>query len=142
VDDVTTSEGARSGFSHFFLNLLRVMTGLLFMQHGAQKMFGLFGFPAPVQFPSLIWVAGVLELFGGALIAVGLFTRPLAFLLAGEMAYAYFTSHFPNGPFPIANRGEPAVFFLVIYLFLAANGGGAFSLDGLFAARRRRSAAA
>ena len=133
---MTTSEGTHSGIGHFFLNLLRIGAGLLFMQHGAQKMFGLFGFP------SLMWVAGMMELWGGLLIALGLFTRPLAFVLACEMAYAYFTSHFPNGPLPIANRGEPAMFFLLIYLFLAANGGGAFSVDGLLAVRRRRSAAA
>ena len=129
--------GTRSGAGHFFLNLLRVGTGLLFIQHGAQKLLGIFGFPAPAHFPALFWFIGWAETIGGILVALGLFTRPLAFLFAGEMAVAYLTGHLPAGPFPIANRGEPAVFFLLIYLFLAANGGGSFGLDGLLQARRR-----
>ena len=103
-------------------SLLRVMTGLLFMQHGLQKLFGLLLSPeqpfagAPPAF-SQFWFAGVLELVGGALIAVGLFTRPVAFLLAGEMAVAYFQAHAPRGFFPVLNGGEVVVLFCFVFLF-------------------------
>lgn len=136
-----TSEGTRSGFSQFFLNVLRIGAALCFMQHGVQKIFGVLGSPGAAEFPSKIWLAGALELWGGALILFGLFTRPVAFVLAGEMAVAYATSHMPNGFFPVVNRGELAILFMLIWLFLAANGGGAFSLDGLIASRRRGSTA-
>ena len=135
------SEGARSGVSHFFLNVLRIGTGLMFMQHGAQKLFGALGGRGGAEFPSQMWLAGTLEFWGGLLIVVDLFTRPVAFVLAGEIAWAYVRSHLPQGFFPILNRGELAVLFGTTLLFLAANGGGAFSLDGLIAARRRGKAA-
>ena len=114
--------------------LLRIVTGLVFMVHGAQKLFGWFGGMGPnggsVPIASLFGLAGVLEFFGGALIVLGLFTRPVAFILAGEMAYAFWTMHFPNGGInPIANHGEPAVLYCFIYLFLAFNGAGPFSVD-------------
>ena len=134
-----TSEGSRSGVSHFFLNTMRIVVALMFMQHGAQKLFTVFGFEAPVEFMSKLWFAGVLELFGGGLILLGLFTRPVAFLLAGEMAIAYFQSHFSRDWVPIVNRGELTVLYCWIYLFIAANGGGSFSLDGLLARRRAKS---
>ena len=136
-----TSDGARSGISHFFLNALRIVTGFLFFQHGLPKMFGILGRDAPAEFPTLIWWAGVLEVVGGTLIVLGLFTRPVAFVLAGEMAVAYFRMHAPQGFWPILNGGELAALYCFVYLFLAANGGGAFSLDGLLAARRRSRAA-
>ena len=132
-----TSEGTRSGIPHFFLNALRIVTGLLFMQHGAQKLFGVLGAQTTFEPVSLMWVAGVLEFWGGLLIVLGLFTRPVAFVLAGQMAVAYFMAHLPQGFWPIQNGGELAALFCFVYLFLAANGGGAFSLDGLLAARRR-----
>ena len=123
--------------------LLRIVTGLLFMQHGVQKLFGLLVDPsrgpwtgAPPMF-SQFWFAGVLEVFGGALIVLGFFTRPVAFLLAGEMAVAYFQVHFPNSFWPILNGGEPVVLFCFIYLYLFAVGAGPFSIDAL----RRRSSA-
>jgi putative oxidoreductase len=112
----------------------------MFMQHGAQKLFALLGAEQAVDLFSLVGLAGVLEFFGGALIVLGLLTRPVAFLLAGEMAVAYFRGHFPRGWIPIMNRGELAVLYTYIFLFLAANGGGAFSLDGWLAARRRAAA--
>ena len=136
-----TSEGARSGFSHFFLNVLRIGAALCFMQHGAQKLFGLLGSAGGAEFLSRVWLAGVLELWGGLLIVLGFCTRPIAFVLAGEMAVAYLTSHMPNGFFPVVNRGELALLFMLIWLFIAANGGGGFSLDGLIASRRRGSTA-
>ena len=137
---MTTSEGARSGPSHFFLNLLRIGAGLTFMQHGAQKLFGALD-GRVAEFASQFWLAGMLEMWGGLLIVLGLFTRPVALVLACEMAWAYVQSHLPQSVYPIINRGEPAILFLMIWLFLATNGGGAFSLDGLLALRRRGRAA-
>ena len=135
-----TSDGARSGIPHFFLNALRIVSGVLFWQHGAQKMVGWFD-GRMTDFPSLFWWAGVLEFGGGILIALGLLTRPVAFLLAGQMAFAYFYAHLPRGWVPIMNGGELAALYCFVFLFLAANGGGSFSLDGLVRARRRERAA-
>ena len=124
--------------------LLRIMTGALFMQHGVQKLFGLLLAPdrpwtgAPPMF-SQFWFAGVLEVFGGALIVLGLFTRPVAFLLAGQMAVAYFQVHFPQGFWPILNGGELAALYCFLYLYFFANGAGPLSLDA--ALRGRRDAA-
>ncbi len=131
-----TSEGTRSGISHFFLNAMRIVVALMFMQHGAQKLFAVFGAETAVEFMTQHWWAGVLELYGGAFILFGLWTRPVAFLLAGEMAVAYFQAHFPRDWVPIVNRGELAVLYCWVFLFIAANGGGSFSLDGFLAARR------
>ena len=122
-------------------SLLRVVTGLMFMQHGVQKLFGLLLPPdrpwngAPPAFTQF-WFAGILETFGGALIVLGLFTRPLAFLLSGEMAVAYFQAHAPRSLFPILNGGEPVVLFSFIYLYFFAAGGGPFSLDAMLFGRR------
>lgn len=132
-----TSEGARTGISHFALNAMRIVFGLMFMQHGAQKLFAVLGREEAAELLSQLWFAGVLEFWGGLLIVLGLFTRPVAFVLAGEMAWAYFQAHFPRGWVPIENGGERAVLFCFVFLFLAANGGGAFSLDGWLKARRR-----
>ena len=124
--------------------LLRVVTGALFMEHGLQKLFGLLVDPsqpwhgAPPMF-SQFWFAGVLETFGGLLIVLGLLTRPVAFLLAGEMAVAYFTAHFPRNFWPVLNGGEHTVLYCFIYLYLVATGAGPFSVDA--ALQRRRSAA-
>ena len=122
------------GFSRWepqFRGLLRIVTALLFMQHGAQK---LFGFPAdeprePVALMSLFGLAGVLELFGGLLILLGLFTRPVAFLLAGEMAVAYFMMHAKNSFWPLLNGGELAALYCFVFLYFVAAGPGAWSLD-------------
>jgi putative oxidoreductase len=117
------------------LSVLRIVTAFLFMEHGGQK---LFGFPAPFPVPlsllSLLGVAGILELFGGLLLLLGLFTRPVAFLLSGEMAVAYFMVHAPQRFWPLLNRGEPAVMYCFIFLYLFVAGGGSWSLDRL---RRR-----
>ena len=128
------------GLTH---SLLRAVTGALFMQHGVQKLFGLLVDPSrpwngPPPMLTQFWIAGVLETFGGALIVLGLLTRPVAFLLAGEMAVAYFQAHLPRGPFPIRNGGEHVVLFCFVYLFLVAAGGGPYSLDALLRARRAR----
>ncbi|MBI4460298.1 MAG: DoxX family protein [Acidobacteria bacterium] len=112
------------------------MTAFLFWQFGVRKFFGWLG-GRPVPFPQLRWFAGVLESFGSPLIALGAFTRPLAFLLSGEMATAYWTSHFPRGPgfWPIQNGGEASTLFCFIYLFLVTAGPGKLSLDGLLSKR-------
>jgi putative oxidoreductase len=123
------------------LNLLRIVTGFLFFPHGAQKLFGWIGGmqgsgEGVGQLVSLLGLAGVLEFFGGILIMLGLFTRQVAFILSGHMAVAYFMVHgglgFGSRPFwPILNHGELAVVYSFVYLFLAANGGGDWSIDGL-----------
>jgi putative oxidoreductase len=113
------------------LSILRIMTGLMFMEHGMSK---LFNFPPGTMhpsFPALLWFAGVLECFGGALVALGLFTRVVAFLLSGEMAIAYFMFHFPKSFFPLLNGGDAAVLYCFVFLYLALAGGGEWSLDRL-----------
>ena len=118
--------------------LLRIVSGLLFIFPGGVKLFGWFGLmPTGMKLTPLLWAAGTIELVGGALIAVGLFTRPVAFLASGEMAYAYFSSHAPKSFFPVVNQGGPAILFCFIFLFLAASGAGPCSLDSLLASRRR-----
>ncbi len=117
-------------FHVWALTLLRIVTAFLFWQHGAQKLFGWFE-SGPVDFLELRWFAGVLEFFGSLFIGFGLFTRPVAFLLAGEMACAYFLSHFPRGYWPVPNGGERAVLYCFIYLLLVANGPGRLALDNL-----------
>jgi putative oxidoreductase len=113
------------------LSVLRIMTGLLFMQHGTAKFLG---FPAVeglsgVTLFSLAGIAGVLELVGGALIVIGLFTRPVAFVLSGLMAIAYFLAHAPGSFFPLVNQGELAVLYSFVFLYFAAAGPGPWSLD-------------
>lgn len=126
-------------FEEVTLALLRVVAGLMFMQHGAQKLFGWLkppdAPPGTAELFSQIGLAGVLEFFGGLLIVLGLFTRPVAFVLSGLMAAAYFMSHAPNSLFPILNRGELAVLFCFIFLYLSARGGGRYSLDHAMAGR-------
>jgi len=115
--------------------LLRIAAGLLFSFHGMQKLLGWFGGMGPqggtVTLASQMGVAGMLELLGGILIIVGLFTRPVAFLLSGEMAVAYFMAHFPRGFWPIENQGELAALYSFVFLFFAFNGAGKFSIDAL-----------
>jgi putative oxidoreductase len=118
------------------LGVLRIVTGLLFLQHGTAKLFGVPHFEMfdGVQLFSLMGVAGVLELAGGALIVLGLFTRPVAFILSGMMAVAYFMAHAPQGFSPLLNQGELAILYCFVFLYLSAAGAGAFSID---AARNR-----
>lgn len=116
-------------------SILRIVVGLLFCCHGLQKLVGMFGGMggkgAVAAFPSLFWWAAVLEAAGGLLIAIGLFTRPVAFLLCGEMTVAYFRVHAPRGLWPIQNGGELAVLFCFIYLYLSSAGPGPISVDRL-----------
>ncbi len=124
------------------LFLLRAVAGLLFLQAGGMKIFDWFGgvpaqFGGHPKFLSQVWIGGVLELYGGAAILLGLFTRPVAFILSGEMAVAYFQFHQPNGFWPVQNHGESAVLFCFIFLFLAAYGAGEWSLDALFRKKQK-----
>jgi len=116
--------------------LLRVVAGLLFLCHGAQKTFGVLGGKAGEKLPLLIQAAGWIELVAGALIALGLFVGIAAFIASGEMAVAYFYAHAPGGFWPIQNHGEAAVLYCFLFLFIAARGAGAFSVDA--ALRKRR----
>ena len=111
--------------------VFRMLAGVMFACHGAQKLFGAFGGMPPGVPKALIFTAGPLEFFGGILIAIGLFTRVTAFLLSGMMAIAYFTGHAPNGFWPTVNGGEPAILYCWLFLFIAANGPGGWALDGL-----------
>lgn len=106
----------------------RIVTGFLFWQHGAQKLLGWLG-GDQVELASLMGLAGILEFVGGLMIGLGLYTRVVAFIVAGEMAVAYFIAHLPNGLWPIQNGGESAVFFCFAFLLMVAMGSGAFSLD-------------
>jgi putative oxidoreductase len=115
-------------------NLLRIVAGFVFILHGLQK-FGLLGGNAASP-TSLLGLAALIEVIGGTLIAVGLFTVPAAFIASGEMAYAYFFAHLPRGFWPVQNGGEPAALYCVIFLFIAARGAGAISLDRLRGAAR------
>lgn len=111
------------------LSVLRVVVALLFMEHGASKLFHYPLDMGHVPLFSLIGLAGILEVFAGALVALGLFTRPAAFILSGEMAFAYFMAHAPISFWPLVNHGEPAVFYCFTFLYFAAAGGGAWALD-------------
>ncbi|MBI2087046.1 MAG: DoxX family protein [Candidatus Zambryskibacteria bacterium] len=118
--------------------LLRVVSGLLFMQHGGTKLFGWFGGIPGGELPTLMLVAGILEFFGGLAILFGFLTRPIAFILSGEMAVAYFQAHYSiEAVWPIENGGEPAVLFSFIFLFFAAHGAGMWSIDAWLKSRRR-----
>ena len=116
------------------LSILRIMVGLLYLEHGLGKVFNLPAAPdhRPYALFTLVpGLAGLLELIGGALIVVGLFTRPVAFILAGEMAFAYFMAHAPNSFFPLLNRGDAAILYCFIFLYFFVVGAGVWSLDQL-----------
>jgi putative oxidoreductase len=118
------------------LSVLRIVAAFLYIAHGTQK---LFGFPVSEPRPSLelfslMGAAGIIETFGGLLMLLGLFTRPVAFILSGQMASAYFMQHAPRGPWPILNGGELAVLYCFLWLYFVAAGPGPWSVDGL---RRR-----
>lgn len=127
-----------SPWSARILSVLRLVTGFLFIAHGTMKLFNYPPMPPgspPIELMSQMGLAGILETFGGAAVLLGLLTRPVAFLLAGEMAVAYFQVHFSRGFLPAVNGGELAVLFCFIFLYLAFAGGGPWSLDALIAGR-------
>jgi putative oxidoreductase len=124
-------------FAPYLLSVLRLMTGLLVLQHGTSKVLK---FPPDPQFANISFssaggIAGILELVGGVLVVLGLFTRPVAFILSGLMAVAYFMAHAPQSFYPLLNKGELAVLYCFVFLYLAAAGGGPLSLDAWW--RRR-----
>lgn len=118
-------------WSSRLLSVLRIVAAFMFITHGTAKFFS---FPTSlgmeVQLFSLIGLAGALEIVGGALLLLGLFTRPVAFILSGEMAFAYFIAHAPQSFWPLVNRGESAVLFCFVFLYIAAAGAGPWSVDG------------
>jgi putative oxidoreductase len=115
----------------YLLSIVRIAAGLLFMQHGGEKLWGFAGGRIDHNFPQLHALAGPIELIGGLLLVMGLFTRTTAFILCGEMAVAYFRTWAPRGFFPISNGGEEAVLFCYFYLWLVTSGGGPWSVDAL-----------
>jgi putative oxidoreductase len=128
--------------SAYALAALRIVTALIFMAHGTQK---LFGFPAPPEsgLPpafSLFWIGAIMEFAGGILILLGLFTRPVAFLLSGEMAVAYWMVHAPQSFYPVLNGGDAAILYCFVFLLLVFTGPGAWSIDGMRAGTSARPA--
>ena len=123
-------------YEPYILSIVRIVVALLYFEHGLSR---LFGFPSPLPTPALFsmyWFAGAIEFAGGALVAAGLFTRISAFVMCGEMAFAYFLRHAPGGFFPILNRGDAAILYCFVFLYLAFAGPGPWSLDALLSRRR------
>lgn len=118
----------------YVLGLLRIIVGFLFLQHGSAKLLGMphIAMFDGLQLMSLLGLAGILELVGGGLILIGLFTRPVAFILSGQMAVAYFMAHAPNGFLPILNQGELAALYSFIFLYFAFAGAGKLSVDSVY----------
>jgi|SRR5271170_7930055 len=132
----TASVARLDRLAPYVLSILRIMAGLLFFEHGLAK---LFGFPPHGQMPAFMeleWFAGMVEFTGGALVALGLFTRPAAFLMSGEMAIGYFMDHAPRSFFPLLNGGEAAVLYCFLFLYLVFAGAGPLSLDALIWRKR------
>jgi putative oxidoreductase len=122
--------------SPYVLSIVRIVVALLFLEHGMSRLFS-FPMPMPAETVfSLHWFAGAIELTGGALLTVGLLSRPAAFIMSGEMALAYFLSHAPRGFFPILNRGDGAILFCFIFFYIAFAGPGPWSLDAMLGRKR------
>ena len=126
-----------SKYGPYFYAALRIVTGLMFAMHGSQKLLGIPGDKDPMPLLSMMGVSGTIELVGGLLIALGLFTGIAAFLSSGLMAVAYFMAHASKGLLPIVNQGEPAVLYCFLLLYIAAQGAGVWSLDALRSSSRR-----
>jgi putative oxidoreductase len=140
---VSVFEPARSPWPDRMLSVLRIVAALLFILHGSQKIFGVPAGaqpPKPFELVTQTGVAGILEFFGGLAILAGVFTRPIAFVLAGEMAVAYFQVHYPRSFFPVLSGGDTPILFCFIFLFLAVAGAGVWSVDALIRRSRRNSA--
>ncbi|HEU0099501.1 MAG TPA: DoxX family protein [Allosphingosinicella sp.] len=133
--------GLPAAWAPRLLSVLRFVSGLVFMEHGTQKLLGFppiadgMSQPPPL---SLFWIGGILEAVGGALLVIGLFSRPVAFLLAGEMAVAYWMFHAPQGPFPALNGGDAAILYCFVFLYIAAAGPGPWSVDARLGSGARR----
>jgi putative oxidoreductase len=130
---MTTLDSFYAAWTPRLLSVLRIVAAFLFIAHGAQKLFGFLaptGAAAPPAF-SQMWIGGVLEFFGGISLLVGLFTRPVAFILSGMMAVGYFQMHAPAGFWPLQNKGELAAVYCFLFLFLSVAGGGSWSVDRL-----------
>jgi putative oxidoreductase len=136
-----TQEDRLHQLSPYVLSIVRIVVALLFFEHGLSKMFG---FPSP-NMPELFtlnWFSGALEFVGGALLAAGLFTRPAAFIVSGEMAFAYFLGHAPRGFFPQLNGGDAAILYCFIFFYFVFAGAGPWSLDAWLKTRRGSGAGA
>lgn len=118
------------GFAPQAYSALRIVSGLLFAFHGSQKLLGWPGSHGTVEFASMLGAAGIIELLGGLMIAVGFLTGIAAFIASGEMAFAYFISHASKGYYPILNQGELAVLYCFLFLYIATQGAGAWSIEG------------
>ena len=127
----TTRSWDIASYAPIKLSILRIVVALLFLEHGMSR---LFGFPSPLPTPALFsmyWFAGAIELVGGILLALGLFSRTAALIVSGEMAAAYFISHAPHSFFPILNRGDAAILYCFVFLYIVFSGPGPWSLDAL-----------
>lgn len=122
------SSNSLNKYQPYAIGILRIVTALLFIEHGTQKAFG-FPLSGPESLSALQLISAILEVGGGALILLGLFTRPVAFILSGHMAVAYFMAHYPKSFFPVANGGDAAVLFCFVFLTLVVTGAGSFALD-------------
>ena len=111
------------------LSVLRIVAALIFMEHGTQKLLGFPPHPNPPGMLTLPWIAGAMELVGGLLLLIGLFSRPVAFILSGEMAFAYWYAHAPRSPFPVLNGGDAAILYCFVFLYIAFAGPGRWSVD-------------
>jgi putative oxidoreductase len=129
-----------SPLSSYVQSVVRIIVGLLFLEHGTAKYLGFPAMQRATEAMSMSAIGGLLELIGGALIVVGLFTRPVAFLLCGEMAVAYFYAHFPRNFFPVINGGDAAILYCFVFLYLVFAGAGPWSVDALFARSKSQSA--
>ena len=148
----TTTTGTPTGTPAFLsdwaprlLSVLRIMAALLYLAHGTQKLFGFPDMPAGRPMPELLTlqgISGILELVLGALLALGLFTRPAAFVASGHMAFAYFIGHAPRDFFPALNGGDAAILYCFVFLYIAAAGPGPWSLDATRAGRAGGAATA
>lgn len=128
-----------SGFSGQLLGLLSIVSALLFIAHGTTKLFGwppTEMFATPPEPMTIMWFGGILEAFGGALLLLGLFTRPVAFVLSGMMAVAYWMFHAPQSFYPVQNGGDAAILYCFIFLYIAAAGPGAFALDSMLGKKK------
>jgi putative oxidoreductase len=113
------------------LSILRIVAALIFFEHGTQKLLGFPPHANPPAVMSLSWIAGALELVGGALLILGLWTRPVAFILSGEMAFAYFIGHAPESFFPVVNKGDAAILYCFVFLYFVFSGPGPWSVDAM-----------